>query len=52
MSEERGRDFDTAPVTDDVLGESIEFIRSANPFCQHTWGWDAGARRAAGCIGC
>ncbi|MDJ0771670.1 MAG: hypothetical protein QNJ12_22985, partial [Ilumatobacter sp.] len=45
MSDQRGREFDTfdtEPLTDDVLDEAVVFIRSANPFAQHTWGWDAG----------
>lgn len=32
----------TAPLTDDVVDEALAFVRSANPFAQHTWGWDAG----------
>jgi len=42
MSAGRSEDFETEPLTDDVLAEAIGFIRSANPFAQHTWGWDAG----------
>lgn len=42
MNDERSREFDTAPLADDVLDEAVEFVRSANPFSQHTWGWDAG----------
>ncbi|MDX2378950.1 MAG: GNAT family N-acetyltransferase [Acidimicrobiia bacterium] len=42
MSVERTGAFDAAPLTDDALEESIEFMKSANPFCQHTWGWDTG----------
>lgn len=30
------------PLSDDTLAEVFEFIRSANPFAQHTWGWDTG----------
>lgn len=42
MGAELGRDFVTARLTDDVLDEAVQFIRSANPFAQQTWGWDAG----------
>lgn len=35
-----GLSFD--PLTDDHLDEAIGFLRGANPFCQHTWGWDTG----------
>ena len=26
----------------DNLAEAIEFVRAANPFAQHVWGWDTG----------
>jgi ribosomal protein S18 acetylase RimI-like enzyme len=29
-------------LTDDRLDEAIAFLRGANPFSQHTWGWDTG----------
>ena len=29
-------------LTDASLDEAIQFIRSGNPFAQHTWGWDMG----------
>lgn len=35
-------DATTQPLTDDQLDEAIEFLRSANPFAQHTWGWETG----------
>ncbi len=38
----RGREFVTAPLTDAALDAAVEFAKSANPFAQHTWGWDAG----------
>ncbi len=34
--------FDTTPLADAVLDEAVAFVKSANPFAQHTWGWDAG----------
>lgn len=30
------------PLTDHNLDEVIAFFRAANPFAQHTWGWDTG----------
>jgi len=42
MTVERSGGFDTAPLTDDVLDELIAFLKSANPFSQHTWGWNTG----------
>lgn len=32
----------TEPLTDDVLAEAVAFVKAANPFAKHTWGWDAG----------
>ncbi len=29
-------------LSEDNLAEAIEFIRAANPFAQHVWGWDTG----------
>ncbi len=29
-------------LTDDHLDEAVAFMRDANPFAQHTWGWDTG----------
>ncbi len=29
-------------LTDDALAEAIAFMRAANPFSQHVWGWDTG----------
>ncbi len=34
--------YDFLPLTDDRLDEAIGFLRSANPFSQHMWGWDTG----------
>jgi len=30
------------PLTDEHVDEAIGFIRSANPFVEHTWGWETG----------
>jgi ribosomal protein S18 acetylase RimI-like enzyme len=30
------------PLTDAHLDEAIDFLRSANPFAEHTWGWETG----------
>ena len=29
-------------LTDDLLDDAIRFVRSANPFAEHTWGWETG----------
>ena len=39
---EQSQPFETTPLVDAVLGEAVAFVRSANPFAKHTWGWDAG----------
>ncbi|NNF70370.1 MAG: GNAT family N-acetyltransferase [Acidimicrobiia bacterium] len=30
------------PISDDQLDEVIGFLRAANPFAEHTWGWETG----------
>lgn len=30
------------PLSDVHLTEAIDFLRSANPFAEHTWGWETG----------
>ena len=30
------------PFSDTRLDEIIQFVRDANPFSQHNWGWDTG----------
>ncbi|MGI9584431.1 MAG: GNAT family N-acetyltransferase [Acidimicrobiia bacterium] len=30
------------PLTDENLENAIQFLRSANPFAEHTWGWETG----------
>ncbi len=32
----------TQPLSDDHLDDAIRFLRSANPFAEHTWGWETG----------
>ncbi|MDH4119616.1 MAG: GNAT family N-acetyltransferase [Acidimicrobiia bacterium] len=32
----------TQPLTDEHLDDAIRFLRSANPFAEHTWGWETG----------
>ncbi len=32
----------TQPLTDEHLDDAIGFLRSANPFAEHTWGWETG----------
>ncbi|MGI9642733.1 MAG: GNAT family N-acetyltransferase [Acidimicrobiia bacterium] len=32
----------THPLTDENLEDAIRFLRSANPFAEHTWGWETG----------
>jgi len=32
----------TQPLTDEHLDDAILFLRSANPFAEHTWGWETG----------
>ncbi len=32
----------TEPLVDTRLDEAIEFLRAANPFAEHTWGWETG----------
>jgi GNAT superfamily N-acetyltransferase len=34
--------FTTHPLTDDHIDDAIAFLRSANPFAEHTWGWETG----------
>ena len=42
VSVEHTGGLEPAPLTDDALAEAIAFMRSANPFLQHAWGWDTG----------
>ena len=35
-------DITTQPLTDEHLDDAIRFLRSANPFAEHTWGWETG----------
>ena len=35
-------DMDFEGLTNHDLDEAIAFMRRANPFSQHTWGWDTG----------
>lgn len=30
------------PLTDEHLDEAIAFLRAANPFAEHAWGWETG----------
>lgn len=30
------------PLIDDYLDDAIQFLRSANPFAEHSWGWETG----------
>jgi len=32
----------TQSLTDEHLDDAIRFLRSANPFAEHTWGWETG----------
>ena len=32
----------TQPLTDEHLDDAIRFLRAANPFAEHTWGWETG----------
>ena len=34
--------FDSRPLSDENLTDVVAFMRRANPFAQHTWGWDTG----------
>jgi GNAT superfamily N-acetyltransferase len=34
--------MDFEPLQPDGLDEAIRFLRTSNPFAQHTWGWDTG----------
>ena len=32
----------TQPLTDKHIDDAIRFLRSANPFAEHSWGWETG----------
>ena len=32
----------TEPIDDVNLEDAIRFLQSANPFAEHTWGWETG----------
>ena len=35
-------DLTTQPLTDEHLNDALQFLRLANPFVEHTWGWETG----------
>jgi ribosomal protein S18 acetylase RimI-like enzyme len=35
-------DITTQPLFDEHLDDAIQFLRLANPFAEHTWGWETG----------